>query len=139
MSKSSRNSSNNLLKTVAGVAIILILFVVILRAALAPLYQEVAQIEERQDQQSIANSEGSSNQGGSGNGGYEGEGSNENINVNLGGVGGLFNWALGWAWGGPGWYSGPDYGWWGANVWNGWRNWWVLRQFEWEKRKSMGK
>ena len=115
MSKSSRKSSNELLKTVVGVSLTLILFVVILRAALAPLYQEVAQIEARQDQQSLSNSGGSSNQGGSGS-------SNENINVNFGGLGGLFNWALGWAWGGPGWYSGPDYGWWGANVWHGWRN-----------------
>jgi hypothetical protein len=122
MSKSSRKSSNDLLKTVGGVALILILFVVILRAALAPLYQEVAQIEARQDLQPNANG------GGGGNGGSDFGGddqSEENINVNLGGIAGLFNWGLGWAWGGPGWYSGPDYGWWGANVWNGWRNWWT--------------
>jgi hypothetical protein len=55
MSKSSRKSSNDLLKTVGGIALILIIFVVILRAALTPLYQEVAQIEDWQDQQSSAN------------------------------------------------------------------------------------
>jgi hypothetical protein len=52
MSKSSRKSSNDLLKTVGGIALI---FIVILRAALPPLYQEVAQIEDWQDQQSSAN------------------------------------------------------------------------------------
>jgi hypothetical protein len=58
MSKTSRKSSNDLLKTVGGVALILILFVVILRAALAPLYQEVAQIEARQDLQPNVNGGG---------------------------------------------------------------------------------
>ena len=123
MSKKSQNSSNDLLKTVGGIAAILIIFVVILRAALDPLYQEVGQLEARQNQASQMNAGGSTqqsdNSGGGGNGG-----GGENVNVNIGGLGGLFNWALGWAWGGPGWYSGPDYGWWGANVWNGWSNRW---------------
>ncbi len=62
MSKSSRKSSNDLLKTVGGIALILIIYVVILRAALPPLYQEVAQIEDWQDQPSSTN-------GGNGGGG----------------------------------------------------------------------
>jgi hypothetical protein len=116
----SKKSDNNLLKNVAGVAGILIVFVIILRAALTPLYQEVGQMERYQEQQMSQNSSGGGSEGSSSGGG----GSGENINIDLGGFGGLFNWALGWAWGGPGWYRGPDYGWWGANVWNGWRNWW---------------
>jgi hypothetical protein len=114
----SRKSQNSLVKNVAAIAGILIVFVVILRAALAPLYQEVAQMETEQRQLADTAQNGSGSSGG-GNGG----GSGENINVNIGG--GLFNWALGWLWSGPGWYGGPDYGWWGANVWNGWRNWWT--------------
>jgi hypothetical protein len=44
---------------------------------------------------------------------------------NLGGLGGLLNWALGWAWGGPGWYNaGPGGGWWGGNWWNNWSGSW---------------
>jgi hypothetical protein len=123
MSKKPQNSSNDLLKTVGGIAAILIIFVVILRAALDPLYQEVGQLEARQNQTSQMNAGGSTQQSDNGGGGGN-EGGGENVNVNIGGLGGLFNWALGWAWGGPGWYSGPDYGWWGANVWNGWSNRW---------------
>jgi hypothetical protein len=122
MSKKSQNSSNDLLKTVGGIAAILIVFVVILRAALDPLYQEVGQLEARQNQASQMNAGGSTQQSDNGGGGNGGGG--ENVSVNIGGLGGIFNWALGWAWGGPGWYSGPDYGWWGANVWNGWSNRW---------------
>ena len=122
MSKKSQNSSNDLLKTVGGIAAILIVFVLILRAALDPLYQEVNLLEARQNQAPEMNGGGSSQQSGDGGGGNGG--GSENINVNSGGLGELFNWTLGWAWGGPGWYSGPNYGWWGANVWNGWRNRW---------------
>ena len=116
-----KNSGNNLLKNVAGIAGILIVFVMILRAALTPLYQEVDEMDRLQEQQ-LARSAADSSGGASSGGG--GSSSGENINIDLGGFGGLFNWALGWAWGGPGWYRGPDYGSWGANVWNGWRNWW---------------
>lgn len=117
----SKKTDSNLLKNVAGIAGILIVFVIILRAALTPLYQEVGQMESLQQQQLAAQNAGS-NSGSGSSGGSSGSG--ENININLGGPGGWFNWALGWAWGGPGWYRGPDYGSWGANVWNGWRNWW---------------
>lgn len=119
-----KKAESNLLKNIAGIAGILIVFVIIIRAALTPLYQEVGQMERIQQQQLAQNA--SSNSGGGSGGSYSnGNGaSEENVNINLGGLGGLFNWALGWAWGGPGWYRGPDYGWWGANVWNGWRNWW---------------
>lgn len=112
----SKKSDSNLLKNVAGIAGILVVFVIILRAALTPLYQEVGQMERLQEQRMSQNGGGESSGGGGGSG--------ENINIDLGGFGGLFNWALGWAWGGPGWYRGSDYGWWGANMWNGWRNWW---------------
>jgi hypothetical protein len=66
---------------------------------------------------------GGSNSGGGSSGNSDSSSPGENVNINIGN-GGWFNWALGWMWGGPGWYSGPDYGWWGANIWNGWRNWW---------------
>ena len=115
----SKKAENSLLKNVAGIAGILIVFVVILRAALTPLYQEVGQMERFQEQQLSQGSGGNSGAGSSGGSSSSGE----NININLGDSGGWFNWALGWAWGGPGWYRGPDYGSWGANVWNGWRNW----------------
>lgn len=111
----SKKSDNSLLKNIAGLAGILIVFVIILRAVLAPLYLEVGQMERLQQNQLAANAGGNSGAGG---------GSEENFNINLGAPGGWFNWALGWVWGGPGWYRGQDYGWWGANVWNGWRNWW---------------
>jgi hypothetical protein len=128
MAKKSKDSSSDVLKTVLGIAAILIVFILILRAALDPLYQEVGQLESRQNQPMPVNQTSSqqNGNGGGNNGGGSGGGGNggENVNVNLGGLGGLFNWALGWAWGGPGWYSGPNYGWWGANVWNGWRNRW---------------
>jgi len=120
----SKKSESNLLKNVAGIAGILIVFVIILRAALTPLYQEVGQMERAQQQQLAQNPGGNSGGGSSSGGGGGNGGSGENINIDLGGFGGLFNWALGWAWGGPGWYRGPDYGWWGANMWSGWRNWW---------------
>jgi len=116
----SKKTDSNLLKNVAGIAGILIVFVIILRAALTPLYQEVGQMERIQQQEMAQNTGGNSGGGSSGGSG----GSGENININLGEPGGWFNWALGWAWGGPGWYRGPDYGSWGSNVWNGWRNWW---------------
>ena len=119
----SKKADNNLLRNVAGIAGILIVFVVILRATLTPLYQEVGQMERFQEQQLAqgAASNSGGNSGGSSSGSSSGSG--ENINIDLGNPGGWFNWALGWAWGGPGWYRGPDYGSWGANVWNGWRNW----------------
>lgn len=123
----SKKSDNSLLKNVAGIAGILLAFVFILRLTLAPLYQEMDHMESLQQQQLASESrDGNSDANDEGGGEDEGGsgGSGENINVNLGGLGGWFNWALGWAWGGPGWYRGPDYGWWGANVWNGWRNWW---------------
>ncbi|MEN9861011.1 MAG: hypothetical protein RLZZ515_1493, partial [Cyanobacteriota bacterium] len=41
------NSSSGLVKTVAAIAGVLLLFTFILRAALAPLYQEVGQMEMR--------------------------------------------------------------------------------------------
>jgi hypothetical protein len=106
--------TSNPVKTVASIAGILLAFVIILRIALAPLYMKMEQMARMENRDSASESSG----------GGDGGGGGENININLGGVGGLFNWALGWAWGGPGWYRGPDYGWWGANVWNGWRNWW---------------
>ena len=117
----SKKAESNLLKNVAGIAGILIVFVIILRAVLTPLYQEVGQMERLQQQQLAAQNTGG-NSGSGSSGGSSGSG--ENININLGEPGGWFNWALGWAWSGPGWYRGPDYGSWGANVWNGWRNWW---------------
>lgn len=126
----SNNSSSSVWKTVAIVAGTLLLFTFILRAALAPLYQEVAQAEMRGD----SGSGGDSGGGGGGGGGSSsgGSGGGENVNVNLGGFGGLLNWAFGWAWGGPGWHNaGPDGGWWGGNWWNNWNgrwdnngNWW---------------
>lgn len=106
------------------IAAALIVFVVILRAALAPLYQEVNDMERTQQLElAQSRSSGDSNAGGSSSGEFNPSGSSENVNINIGN-GGWVNWALGWMWGGSGWYSGPDYGWWGANVWNGWRNWW---------------
>jgi hypothetical protein len=51
---------------------------------------------ERIQQQEMAQNTGG-NSGGGSSGGSGGSG--ENINIDLGGFGGLFNWALGWAWG----------------------------------------
>ena len=100
---------------VAGVLGLLVLFSVVLRIALAPLYQEVAEMQH---------GGGESYAGGGGDSGGEEYGSN--VNINLGGLGGWLNWALGWAWGGPGWYgSRPGGGgWWGGNWWNGSNNTW---------------
>lgn len=120
----SKKSDQSLLKNVLTIAAVLIVFVVILRAALAPLYQEVDDMERTQQLELTQSKTGGGSNGGGGySGGGDSSGSGENVNINVG-SGGFFNWALGWMWGGPGWYSGPDYGWWGANVWNGWRNWW---------------
>ena len=47
------------------------------------------------------------------------------MNINLGRIGGLLNWAFGWAWGGPGWYNArPGGGWWGGNWWSNWAGSW---------------
>jgi len=101
------NPVRNTLIIVGGVLGMLLLFSVVLRAALAPLYQDVAQMQSRD--------------GGSGGGSSAGGGGGSNVNIDLGGVGGLFNWAFGWAWGGPGWYGAhPGGGWWGGNWWNNW-------------------
>jgi hypothetical protein len=114
MSKQS-NPVRDTLLIVGGVLSMLLLFGVVLRAALAPLYQEMAHVQT---------SGGSS--GESGGGSYNGEdGPGSNVDVNLGGVGGLLNWAFGWAWGGPSWYNaGPGGGWWGGNWWNNWAGSW---------------
>jgi len=115
MSKQS-NPVRNTLLIVGGVLGMLLIFSLVLRAALAPLYQEVAHIH----------SGGVSSGGGdsySGDGGGSGGGSD--VNISLGGVGGLLNWAFGWAWRGPGWYGAhPGGGWWGGNWWNNWSGSW---------------
>jgi hypothetical protein len=47
------------------------------------------------------------------------------VNINLGRIGGLLNWAFGWAWGGPGWYNArPGGEWWGGNWWSNWAGSW---------------
>jgi hypothetical protein len=112
MSKKS-NPVRNTLMIVGGVLGMLLLFSVVLRAALAPLYQDVAQMQSR---------EGGG--GGAGGGGDSG-GGGSNVDINLGGLGGLLNWALGWAWGGPGWYGAhPGGGWWGGSWWDNWNGSW---------------
>lgn len=112
MSKQS-NPVRNTLLIVGGVLGMLLLFGVVLRAALAPLYQEVAHM-----QSGGGSSDGVESYSGGG-------GSGSNVNINLAGVGGLLNWAFGWAWGGPGWYNaGPGGGWWGGNWWRNWNGSW---------------
>jgi hypothetical protein len=92
------NPVRNTLLIVGGVLGMLLIFSVVLRAALAPLYQEMAHM------QSGGGSSGGGDSYSGGGGGNSGGGSD----VNLGGVGGLLNWAFGWAWGGAGWYNaGP--------------------------------
>ena len=125
LSAAMSNKSNpvrNTLLIVGGVLGMLLLFGVVLRAALAPLYQEVAHMQSGGG--SSGGGEGYS--GGGGGGSYSGGGgSGSNVNINLGGVGGLLNWAFGWAWGGPGWYNaGPGGGWWGGNWWRNWNGSW---------------
>jgi hypothetical protein len=111
------NPVRNTLFIVGGVLGMLLLFGVVLRAALAPLYQEVAHMQT-----------GGVSGGGSYSGGESDSGSGEsgsNVNVNLGGLGGFLNWAFGWAWGGPGWYNaGPGGAWWGGSWWNNWAGSW---------------
>ncbi|MBU3664407.1 MAG: hypothetical protein FGM15_00805 [Chthoniobacterales bacterium] len=118
MSKKS-NPVRSTLMIVGGVLGMLLLFSVVLRAALAPLYQDVAMMQSR---------EGGGGYSGGGGGGesYSGGASGgSNVNIDLGGLGGLLNWALGWAWGGPGWYNAhPGGGWWGGNWWNNWNGSW---------------
>jgi len=110
MSKQS-NPVRNTLLIVGGVLGMLLIFSVVLRAALAPLYQEVAHMQ----------SGGGSSGGGDS---YSGGGGSD-VNINLGGVGGLLNWAFGWAWGGPGWYGAhPGGGWWGGSWWSNWNGSW---------------
>lgn len=107
MTRKSNNTVRNTLMIVAGVLGMLVLFSIVLRIALAPLYQEVAQMQHEGGESYSGDRAG-------------GEGYGSNININLGGLGGWLNWALGWAWGGPGWYGGrPGGGWWGSNWWNG--------------------
>ncbi|MFM8230754.1 MAG: hypothetical protein ACKOAL_05970, partial [Chthoniobacterales bacterium] len=84
------SNSSGIVKTVAAVAGVLVLFTFILRAALAPLYQEVGQMEARSGESSGGDYGGGGDAGG-GDGG-------SNININLGGAGGWLNWAFGWAW-----------------------------------------
>lgn len=111
MSKQS-NPVRNTLLIVGGVLGMLLIFSVVLRAALAPLYQEVAHML------SGGGSSGGDSYSGGGGGGSD-------VNINLGGVGGLLNWAFGWAWGGPGWYGAhPGGGWWGGSWWNNWSGSW---------------
>jgi hypothetical protein len=112
------NPVRNTLLIVGGVLGMLLLFGVVLRAALAPLYQEVAHMQSGEG--------GGYSRGGggdSGGGSYSGGGgSGSNVNINLGG---LLNWAFGWAWDGPGWYGAhPGGGWWGGNWWNNWAGSW---------------
>ena len=107
----------NTLLIVGGVLGMLLIFSVVLRAALAPLYQEMAHM------QSGGGSSGGGDSYSGGGGGKSGGGSD--VNLNLGGVGGLLNWAFGWAWGGAGWYNaGPGGGWWGGNWWHNWNGSW---------------
>jgi len=109
------NPVRNTLLIVGGVLGMLLIFSVVLRTALAPLYQEVAHMQ----------SGGGSSGGGDTYSGGGGGGGGSDVNINLGGLGGLFNWAFGWAWGGPGWYNAhPGGGWWGGNWWNNWRGSW---------------
>lgn len=116
MSKRANNPVRNTLLIVGGVLGMLLIFSIVLRAALAPLYQEVARLQS---------SGGDSYSGGGAGGDYSGGGSGSDINVNLGGLGGLLNWAFGWAWGGPGWYGAhPGGGWWGGSWWNNWNGSW---------------
>jgi hypothetical protein len=123
MSKQS-NPVRSTLMIVGGVLGMLLLFSVVLRAALAPLYQDVAQMQSRGGESGDG---GYSGDGGSGSGGnsYSGGGSGSNVNIELGGLGSLLNWGFGWAWGGPGWYNAhPGGGWWGGNWWNNWSGSW---------------
>jgi hypothetical protein len=122
MSKTS-NPVRNTLLIVGGVLGMLLLFSLVLRAALAPLYQDVAQIQSRDGESRGGGYSGD----GSGGGSYSGGGGNRgsNVNIELGGFGGLLNWAFGWAWDGPGWYNAhPGGGWWGGNWWNNWSGSW---------------
>ena len=122
MSKKS-NPVRNTLLIVGGVLGMLLLFGVVLRAALAPLYQEVAHMQSGGGSGGDGSYSGSGDSGG---GSYSGGGgSGSNVDINIGGFGGLLNWAFGWAWGGPGWYGAhPGGGWWGGNWWNNWSGSW---------------
>ncbi len=123
MSKKS-NPVRNTLMIVGGVLGMLLLFSLVLRAALAPLYQDVAQMQSREGSGGGYGG-GVYSEGDRGSGSYAGGGSGSNVDINLGGLGGLLNWALGWAWGGPGWYNAhPGGGWWGGNWWNNWSGSW---------------
>jgi hypothetical protein len=124
MSKQS-NPVRNTLLIVGGVLGMLLLFSVVLRAALAPLYQDVAQMQSRGGESGGGGGYSGDGGGGSGGDSYSGGGSGSNVNIELGGFGGLLNWAFGWAWGGPGWYGAhPGGGWWGGNWWNNWSGSW---------------
>jgi hypothetical protein len=118
------NPVRNTLMIVGGVLGMLLLFSLVLRAALAPLYQDVAQMQSRGGESESGGYSGDDVGSGSGGGSSSG-GSGSNVNIELGGFGGLLNWAFGWAWDGPGWYGAhPGGGWWGGSWWDNWNGSW---------------
>lgn len=101
MSRKTQDSNSRLLIIFGGIAVLLILIAIIARILMAPLYHEEALAAQKGHRS-----------------GHESSGGGTNVDVNLSGLPYLFNWAMGWAWGGPGWDRG---GWnnWGWNNWNG--------------------
>lgn len=106
MSRKSKDPVRTTLLIASGIAGIIIVTAVILRILMAPLYEEMAM-----NSRSNAQGEVTRHQGGSSGGGT-------NVNVDLAGLPWLLNWAMGWAWGGPGWHNDG----WGWNNWGGWNN-----------------
>lgn len=101
MSRKTQDSNSRLLIIFGGIAVLLILIAIIARILMAPLYHEEAMAAQRGHHES-----------------HQSEVGGTNVDVNLSGLPYLLNWAMGWAWGGPGWNHG---GWnnWGWNGWNG--------------------
>lgn len=106
-----KHKSNDTVRTVlliaGGIAGLIILLALVLRILMAPLYEEMAMASQRNNQGEVARHQGGSSSGGG-----------TDVNVDLAGLPWLCNWALGWAWGGPGWHNNG----WGWNNW-GWGGW----------------
>ena len=106
MSRKSKDPVRTTLLIASGIAGIIIVTAVVLRILMAPLYEEMAMNSRSNAQGEVARHQGGSSGGGT------------NVNVDLAGLPWLLNWAMGWAWGGPGWHNEG----WGWNNWGGWNN-----------------
>ena len=100
MNRKANNPVQSTLLIAAGIAGIVIVTALVLRILMAPLYEEAAMADRRGSHSESARS----SRGGT------------DVNVDLAGLPWLLNWAIGWAWGGPGWHNNG----WGWNNWGGW-------------------